>query len=72
MDPRWQPYLGPVQPATSTPEACQLLASGTQARAEECRVRGAPCDPCLVSPETWHALRDRHAFVRPRLQMQRR
>ena len=73
MDPRWQPYLGPVQPAPPTPEACDLLAAGSHASAEECRIEGVTGeDPRLVSLDTWHALRDRHAFVRPRVQMQRR
>jgi hypothetical protein len=73
MDPRWQPHLGPVQPATATPEACDLLAAGCHARAEECRIEGAHgADPRLVSPETWRSLRDRHAFVPTRVQMQRR
>jgi hypothetical protein len=73
MDPRWQPHLGAVQPATVSPEACDLLAAGWSAHAEECWVGGdAGQDPRMVSPETWHALRDRTGFVRPRLQLQQR
>ena len=69
MDPRWQPHLGPVQPACDPPEACDLLAAGWRAQAQECWIAGAP-GRRLVSLETWHALRDRTGFVRPRLQMQ--
>jgi hypothetical protein len=73
MDPLWQPNLGPVRPATATPEACDLLAAGCHAHAEECRIEGsAGADPRLVSPETWHSLRDRQGFVPARVQMQRR
>jgi hypothetical protein len=73
MDPRWQPHLGPVQPATATPEACDLLAAGCRAQVEECRIDGANAgESRLVSLETWRSLRDREAFVPPRVQMQRR
>jgi len=71
MDPRWQPHLGPAAPATATPEACDLLAAGWQARQEECRIHGAHGDAMLVSLETWRSLRDRRGFVRARVQMQR-
>jgi hypothetical protein len=73
MDPRWQPHLGPVQPATATPEACDLLAAGCRAHPVECRIEGmAGTHPRLVSPETWRSLRDLDGFVRPRLCMQHR
>lgn len=73
MDPRWQPHLGPVQPATATPEARDLLAAGCRAHPVECRIEGtAGAESRLVSPETWRALRDLGGFIRPRLQMQRR
>ncbi|WP_332824885.1 hypothetical protein [Ramlibacter sp.] len=73
MDPRWQPHLGPVQPAAPTPEACDLLAAGCHAHAEECRIEGAEgADRRLVCLQTWRALRDRDGFVPTRLQMQRR
>lgn len=73
MDPRWQPHLGPVQPATATPEACDLLAAGCRARAEECRIEGAEgASARLVSLETWRSLRDRDGFVPARVRMQRR
>lgn len=73
MDPRWQPHLGPVRPATATPEACDLMAAGCHAHAEECRIEGVKgADRRLVSPETWRALRDRNGFLPARLQMQRR
>ena len=71
MDSRWQPDLGPMQPATATPEACALLAAGWQAQAEECWIGAGDGAARLVCLETWHALRDRSGFVRPRLQMQR-
>jgi len=71
MDPRWQPHLGPVQPATATPEACDLLAAGWRAKQEECWISGAHGGAMLVSLETWRSLRDRVGFVRARLQMQR-
>ncbi|MBE7368201.1 hypothetical protein [Ramlibacter pallidus] len=72
MDPRWQPPLGPVQPATaSSPEACALLAGGWRAQAEECWVARDGGLGRLVSLEAWRALRDRAGFVRPRLQPQR-
>jgi hypothetical protein len=58
MDSRWQPYLGPAQPAAASPEACELLAAGWQALAEECWIGAAGRDNRLVSLETWHALRD--------------
>lgn len=69
MDPRWQPNLGPVQPACSVPEACDLLAAGWQAQREECWIGRAQALR-MVSLETWRALRDRSGFVRPRLAMQ--
>ena len=70
MDSRWQPYLGPVEPAATLPEACDLHAAGWQALAEECWI-GAPGAPTrLVSLDTWRALRDRTGFTRPRLRMQ--
>jgi hypothetical protein len=73
MDPRWQPHLGPVQSTAATPEACELLAAGCHAHAEECRIEGTQgSDPRLVSPETWRSLRDRDGFLRPRVAMQRR
>ncbi|MDB5900446.1 MAG: hypothetical protein JWP22_3402 [Ramlibacter sp.] len=73
MDPRWQPHLGPVRPAIVTPEACDLLAAGWSAYANECWVGGdAGQAPRMVSPETWRSLRDRSGFVPPRLQMQER
>jgi hypothetical protein len=73
MDPRWQPHLGPVSPASSTPEACDLLAAGCHAQAEECRIDGEePGDSRLVSLETWRSLRDRQGFVPTRVQMQKR
>jgi hypothetical protein len=73
MDPRWQPHLGPLRPATSPPEACELLAAGSRALGGECRIEGAAgADPRLVSPETWRALRDRGGFLPVRVRMQRR
>ena len=73
MDPLWQPHLGPVKPATATPEACDLLAAGCHACVEECRIDGAEAGACrLVSLETWRSLRDREAFLPARVQMQRR
>lgn len=70
MDPRWQPHLGPEAPAAAPPEACDLLAEGWSAQAQECWVC-APHGACrLVSLETWHALRDRAGFVRARVCMQ--
>jgi hypothetical protein len=71
MDPRWQPHLGPVQPASVTPEACDLLAAGWHAQAEECWIAGVGAQR-LVSLETWRSLRDRSGFARPRVQMQSR
>ena len=70
MDSRWQPYLGPVQPTATAPEACELLAAGWRAQAQECWISAPGGTPRLVSLETWRALRDRLGFVRPRLQMQ--
>ena len=72
MDPRWQPHLGPVQPAFATPEACHLLAAGYHAQPMECWVEAVGAAARLVSPETWRSLRDRDGFLRPRLQMQQR
>jgi hypothetical protein len=73
MDPRWQPHLGAVLPATVSPEACDLLAAGWSAQAGECWIGDeAGHDPRLVSPETWRSLRDRSGFLQPRLQMQHR
>jgi len=69
MDPRWQPYLGPVEPVAS-PEACALLAAGWRAQAGECWIGAPGMAARLVSLETWRALRDRSGFVRPRLQQQ--
>lgn len=69
MDPRWQPYLGPVEPAAS-PEACALLAAGWRAQAQECWIVAPGAVSRLVSLETWRALRDRTGFIRPRLQPQ--
>jgi hypothetical protein len=69
MDPRWQPHLGALQPA-STPEACALLAQGWHARPAECWIFLDGGLERLVSLETWRALRDRDGFVRPRLQLQ--
>jgi hypothetical protein len=71
MDPRWQPDLGPMNTGTATPEACALLAAGWRAEAEECWIRAADAPARLVALDTWHALRDRSGFVRPRVQMQR-
>ena len=71
MDPRWQPHLGPVQPASASPEACALLAAGWRAQPQECWIHGAAGGVMLVSLDTWRALRDRLSFVRPRLAMQR-
>lgn len=71
MDPRWQPNLGPLQPAAASPEACDLHAAGWGALPEECWVRAGHGAAMLVSLETWRALRDRAGFVRPRLAMQR-
>lgn len=71
MDPRWQPHLGAVAPAHTSPEACDLLASGWHAERDECWIRRDQGLARLVSPETWRDLRDRGGFVRPRLQMQR-
>lgn len=70
MDPRWQPHLGAVQPSTSTPEACALLAAGWHADAVECRVSDGAGLARLVSLDTWLSLRDRAGFVRSRLQLQ--
>jgi hypothetical protein len=71
MDPRWQPHLGPVQPAVVTPEACDLLAAGWSAQSEECWVGGSDgAHARMVSLETWRSLRDRSGFVPARLQMQ--
>lgn len=72
MDPRWQPHLGALQPDTATPEACGLHAAGWQAQAGECRIAADGADDRLVSPETWHALRDRFGFTRARVHMQQR
>jgi hypothetical protein len=71
MDPRWQPNLGAVQPASFTPEACDLLAAGWHALRDECWIAPAQGPARLVSLDTWQALRDRLAFIRPRLQPQR-
>jgi hypothetical protein len=71
MDSRWQPDLGPMAPFTATPEACALLAAGWRAQPEECWISAAQGQARLVSLETWHALRDRSGFTRPRVQMQR-
>lgn len=70
MDPRWQPHLGPLQPAHATPEACDLLAAGWHALREECWIASDRGLSRLVSLETWRDLRDRAGFIRPRLQMQ--
>lgn len=72
MDPRWQPYLGPVQPSFATPEACALLAAGWRAQDDECWICTGDGISRMVSPDTWRSLRDRLGFVRPRLAMQRR
>ncbi|MEJ5988971.1 hypothetical protein WG902_03145 [Ramlibacter sp. PS3R-8] len=73
MDPRWQPHLGPVRPATATPEACALMAAGCHAHVDECRIeRAQGTNPGLVCPETWRALRDRDGFIPVRVQMQHR
>lgn len=71
MDPRWQPHLGPVEPASATPEACALLAAGWRAQPEECWIAADGRPSRLVALDTWRALRDRFGFVRPRLAMQR-
>jgi len=70
MDPRWQPYLGPVQPASTVLEACDLLAAGWHAQAQECWISAPGASARLVSLETWRALRDRCGFIPPRLRMQ--
>jgi hypothetical protein len=70
MDPRWQPNLGPVQPANTSPEACDLQAAGWRAQAEECWVRAPQGALRLVSLDTWRALRDRCGFVPVRVRMQ--
>ena len=70
MDPRWQPYLGAVQPSTSTPEACSLLAAGWHADSDECRVSDGRSRVRLVSLDTWRSLRDRAGFVRSQLRLQ--
>jgi hypothetical protein len=70
MDSRWQPNLGPVQPATTSPEACDLQAAGWRAKADECWICTPQGEQRLVSPETWRALRDRCGFVPVRLRMQ--
>jgi hypothetical protein len=69
MDPRWQPNLGPVQPACVLPEACDLLAAGWHAQQAECWIAGAE-GTRMVSLETWRALRDRAGFVPARVRMQ--
>jgi hypothetical protein len=71
MDPRWQPDLGPMNTGTATPEACALLAAGWRAQPEECRISAGEGQARLVALDTWHALRDRCAFVPARVQMQR-
>jgi hypothetical protein len=71
MDPRWQPYLGPVQPASFSPEACDLLAAGWHALRAECWIAPVQGAARLVSLDTWRSLRDRSAFVRPRIELQR-
>ena len=71
MDPRWQPPLGAVQPAFTSPEACMLLAAGWHAQAEECWIALDDGLGRLVSLETWRALRDRAGFARARVQLQR-
>jgi hypothetical protein len=71
MDPRWQPHLGAVQPAQTSPEACDLLAQGWHAEHDECWIGAQGRASRMVSPDTWRALRDRFGFVRPRLQLQR-
>ena len=70
MDPRWQPYLGALQPSTPTLEACSLLAAGWHADADECWVSDAGNRPRLVSLDTWRSLRDRAGFVRTQLRLQ--
>jgi hypothetical protein len=71
MDSRWQPCLGPVQPATTVPEACDLLADGWRAEPEDCWIAAPGRGRRMVSPETWRALRDRGGFARPRIEIQR-
>jgi hypothetical protein len=71
MDPRWQPYLGAVQPTQVTPEACDLLAAGWQAQHDECWIGAEGRCPRMVSLDTWRSLRDRGGFVRARLLPQR-
>lgn len=70
MDPRWQPYLGPVEP-DATPEACALLAAGWHAERQECWIAHEGSPARMVSPQTWRALRDRLGFVRPQVRLQR-
>lgn len=70
MDPRWQPYLGAVQPSAPSPEACSLLAAGWHAEPEECWI-GKDAHPVrMVALDTWRSLRDRAGFIRSRLQLQ--
>lgn len=70
MDPRWQPYLGAVQPSTPSPEACSLLAAGWHAAPEECWISDGESPARLVALDTWRSLRDRAGFVRSQLRLQ--
>jgi hypothetical protein len=71
MDPRWQPYLGALQPTGATPETCGLLAAGWRAQPEECWISAGDGRARLVALDTWRSLRDRAGFIRTRLQLQR-
>jgi len=73
MDHRWQPHLGAVQPlhAADNLEASNLLAEGWRAGHDECWIAADGQAARMVSLDTWHALRDRSGFVRPRVQLQR-
>ena len=65
MDPHWQPHLDhPAGTVAVTQEARGLFAAGWHAGADECRIVNLASQlQQLVSPETWHAMRELSASV---------
>lgn len=65
MDSRWQPHLEhPAATVPVTQEARGLFAAGWHAGADEGRIVNLSSQvQQIVSPETWHALRELNASV---------
>ncbi|MDB5947133.1 MAG: hypothetical protein JWQ33_2159 [Ramlibacter sp.] len=65
MDPHWQPHLEhPPTAVAVTQEARGLFAAGWHAGADECRIVNLASQlQQIVSPQTWHAMRELSASV---------